>query len=145
MSGGAPHRRATSATEDDNLHDESPHTDSALATPHRDDLPDGPELPQDDRHLPRRTTLDTAVSNAADDLEAALNATAGPKHSPMISGVPAIYAPGLDCCQQSSSPTGTKTGGPNPCAQQTAFRARPSPSVGGGSLSLSLATVPIPV
>ena len=38
----APHRRATSATEDDYLHHESPHFASASAAPPRGIPPDGP-------------------------------------------------------------------------------------------------------
>ena len=38
----APHQRATSATEADDLHYESLHTDPAPAAPPRDDPPDGP-------------------------------------------------------------------------------------------------------
>ena len=61
---GAPHRRATSATEDDTLHHESLHSASASAAPSRGDPPDGPGLaPQDDRHLHRRTTLDMGALN----------------------------------------------------------------------------------
>jgi hypothetical protein len=94
-SDGAPHRRAISATEDDNLHHESLHTDFAPAAPPRDDLPDGPEFdPQDDRHFPRRTTLDMAASNAATNPKAALNETAGLQHSSTISGALAFYARG---------------------------------------------------
>ena len=94
-SDGAPHRRAISATEDDNLDHESLHSDSAPAAPPRDDLPDGPEFdPQDDRHFPRRTTLDMAASNAATNPKAALNATAGLQHSSTISGALAFYACG---------------------------------------------------
>ena len=103
-SDGAAYRRATSATEDDYLYHESPHTDYAPAVPPRDDPPDGPGVYQDDRHFPRRTTLDMAVSNAAIDLKAAFNATAGLQHSPTISDGPAFFARGPGCCQQPSSP-----------------------------------------
>ena len=106
MGSDAPHRKAISATEDDNLHDEGTHADSAPATPLRDDPPDGPELSQDDRPLHRRTPLDTAAPDAAADHEAALNATAVLTHSSTISSAPAFYASGLGCCQQPPSPTG---------------------------------------
>jgi hypothetical protein len=118
MGSDAPHRKATSATEDDNLHDESPHADPALAAPHRDDLPDGPELPQDDRPLLRRTPLDTAASDTAADHEAALNATAGLTHFSTIGIAPAFYASGHGCRQQPPSPTGIMAGGPDPYAQE---------------------------
>ena len=117
MGSDAPHRMAISAPETEDLHHESPHDAAALAAPHRDDLPDGPELSQDDRLLLRRTTLNTSASDAAADHEAALNATASLMHSSTISDVPAIYAPGHGCCQQPPSPTGIMTGGPESCAQ----------------------------
>ena len=59
-----------------------------------------------------------AASNAATDLKAAFNATAGLQHSPTISDVPAFFARGPGCCQQPSSPTGVAACGPLPAAQR---------------------------
>ena len=117
MDDDAPHRRGPPATEDDNLNSEGAYTDSAPATPPRDDSPGRPGSSQDNRHLHRRAPLDKVAPDAAADHEATLNATGDLIHSPTIHNVPAFYAHGPDCCQQSPSPTGVTAGGPFPAAQ----------------------------
>ena len=134
MGSDTPHWRETPATEDDTLNRGSEHADSASTTPHRVDNPDGPGSTQGDRNLPRRDSLNEEASNAAACHETTLDPKGDLTHSPVILSVPAIYAHGRGCCQQSPSPTSVVADGWFPAVQLGSARcARGGESAGGHS------------